>query len=326
MDRRLASARALKIRELDLLGQLPSPELRRTARLAAHIARSDGLVPMAAVHLLDDTHQHRVAGVGVPLARTPLQDSMCVQVLTGNEAIYTDDAAQEQRFTGNPFTSGPDPVRLYYSTPLRATDGTTLGTLCVFATDAAELEPLQRERLDDLATQTAAHLELIGVSRDLAHLATHDPLTDVANRLLLSRALETALSDPTRRVHEPALLLIDLDEFKTVNDRYGHHVGDDVLRSTAARLQLSVRGGSDLVARLGGDEFAVMLLNLPDPSRLEELAERIAAAALAPHQTSVGPVTCTASVGRALGAEHDLAYELLGRADEDMYRRKDIGT
>lgn len=323
MDRRLTSPRAVKIRDLDLLGQLPSPELRRTARLAAHLATTSGLEPMAAIHLLDDTSQHRVAGVGVPLMRTPVvQDSMCEHVVAGNRPIYTVDATGEDAFTGKPFTTGDTPVRLYYATPLRTSDGVALGTLCVFATETGELAPQQRARLDDLASQTSAHLELLGVSRHLAHLATHDPLTDVANRLLLSRTLEAALADPDRRPHEPALLLIDLDDFKTVNDAHGHTVGDEVLRSIAARLQASVRGSSDQVARIGGDEFAVLLTDLPDPTRLDDLADRITDATTAPHATSAGPVECRASVGRTLGQEADLAYELLGRADADMYARK----
>jgi diguanylate cyclase (GGDEF)-like protein len=321
-DRRQTSPRSQVLSRLGVLQAVPAPELHRTARLAAHLARQAGGEPLAAVHLLDDAFQHRVASAGhVPLVRTPVEDSMCIQVVREGRSVYSSDATTADRFDGNPFTTGPDPVRLYYSTPLRTSDGTPVGTLCVFSLEPGVLDAAQRARLDDLAEQTSAHLELAGMSRDLAHLATHDPLTEVANRLLLSHQLEAALADPDRAGQQPALLLLDLDDFKDVNDRYGHQVGDEVLRSTAQRLLGCVRD-TDLVARLGGDEFAVLVDALPHAGLLDELAERVREAGRAPHDTSAGPLRCAFSVGQAIAQEHDLAYELVGRADADMYARK----
>lgn len=322
MDRRRHLPRAQRLDDLGVLRELPSLELTRTARLAAHIAQHVGGRPHAAVHLFDEAHQHRVAAApGVPLTRTPSQDSMCVQVLSAGRAVYCSDATTSELFLGNPFTTAAEPVRLYYSTPLRLSDGSTVGTLCVFDTAAAELDLEQRERLDDLALQAGAHIELSGLSRDLLHLATHDPLTGCANRSLLSQRLDAALQDPARAPHEPALILVDLDDFKAVNDALGHQVGDEVLLSTTDRLRRAVRQ-SDLVARIGGDEFAVLLPELPDADRLEQLAQRVGDVMRLPHRTQAGEVTCTVSVGRTLGQPADLAYELLGRADADMYARK----
>lgn len=319
MDPSLSSPRHRALDRLDLLSGLPAPALRRTARLAAHIARQPGGEPLAALHLLDDVHQHRLASSGgAPLVRTPIGESMCVQVLEEDRAVYTSDATAEPRFEGNPFTSGPDPVRLYYSTPVRTMDGTAIGTLCVFATVPGELDDDQRARLDDLAEQTGSHLELTGLSREIAHLATHDPLTGLANRLLLSQRLDEALQDGTS---SPAILLLDLDDFKGVNDGHGHAVGDEVLRSTAQRVLGAVRG-RDLVARLGGDELAVLLNRCPDETGFDELVDRVVHAGAEPHDTSVGPVPCTVSVGRAAARPGELAYELMGRADADMYARK----
>ena len=319
-DRR--SRRTDSIASLGALDDLPSTELQRTARLAAHLARDGDDVPMAAVHLLDGTSLHRVSEVGgLPRARVPFDTTLCAHVVDGERAVYAPDASLEPRFEGNPHTRGPEPVRLYYGTPLRLSDGTVVGTLCVLDVRAGTLTDEQRARIDDLAEQTSAHLELIGITRDLAHLATHDPLTGVANRLELSRRLAEAFAAPDRRPHEPSALVVDLDRFKDVNDRLGHTVGDEVLAGTAARLTASVRD-TDLVGRLGGDEFVVLVPQLEHCEVLEQVAERVRAATAEPYATSAGLVVCTATVGLALGEQGDLAYELLGRADADMYADK----
>ncbi len=323
MTKNCVEPRNLLLERMRLLRGIPSGELRRIAGLGAHIARQDVGEPVVAVHLFDDDEQHRVAAVGgATLGRTPAGDSICIQVVDGKRPIYTPDATAETRFDGNPFTSGTDPVRLYYSTPMTTMDGTTLGTLCVFASEPGLLGSRQRDRIDDLAGIACAHLELSSLNQDLVHLATHDPLTKVANRLLLSHELEQALS-----VHRaaPALLLADLNDFKAVNDHFGHQVGDEVLASTARRLSAAVRSG-DLVARLGGDEFAILLKDVPAARDLDDVVHRIADLTRVPHHTSGGPVVCPVSVGRAVRRPHDLAYELFGRADEDMYRAKRLRT
>ncbi len=319
---RAADARTRSLASLGALDVLPSQELHRTTRLAAHLARTGDSTPMAAVHLLDGTSLHRVAETGgLPRHRAPVETALCVQVVEGDRAVYAPDASSEARFQGNHHTTGPGSIGLYYGTPLRLSDGSMVGTLCVLDTQAGELTEDQRARLDDLAEQTSAHLELAGISQDLAHLATHDSLTGVANRLKVSHALATALADPERLAHEPSLLVVDLDDFKAVNDTYGHGVGDQVLAGTAARLLASVRQ-QDIVGRLGGDEFVVLIQDLEDPSLLAEIVARISVATAAPYDTTAGPVTCTATVGTALGEAGDLPYELLGRADAQMYERK----
>lgn len=320
-------AAELRARALDTLGALdtlPPQELQRTTRLAAALARTGTRLPSSTVHLLDATSQHRVAASGgIRRERSPVESTLCVHVVEDGRAIYTPDAGAEPRFDGSPHTSGPAPVGLYYGTPLRLSNGTTVGTLCVFDDRPGTLTRDQRDRLDDLAAQTSAHLELSGAVQDLARVATRDPLTGVANRLKRSAALAAAFAAPDRAPHEPSLLAVDLDDFKQVNHRYGHDVGDQVLAGTAARLCAAVRA-RDLVGRLGGDRFVVLLDDLPDLGLLGELAARITAVTGEPYRTTAGPVRCTVSVGTAVGRHGDLAYELLGRADEHLYERKRV--
>lgn len=170
-----------------------------------------------------------------------------------------------------------------------------------------------------------ARLGSIGLTRisDLEHLkrvAAIDPLTGLANRREFERSLLTACSEPVGRW---ALLYIDLDGFKLVNDVYGHAVGDEVLRETARRLSTVVRRG-DIVARMGGDEFTILCPALPTQLEAQRLADRVLSAMDEPMR--VPGVNADLEVGASVGfATTDLPSDvprLLGRADVHMYANK----
>jgi diguanylate cyclase (GGDEF)-like protein len=156
------------------------------------------------------------------------------------------------------------------------------------------------------------------------HLALYDPLTGLPNRTLLADRLAHALSLRARRNGRLALLLLDLDRFKVVNDSLGHSAGDELLRQVARRLSEVVRDG-DTVARVGGDEFVVVLESLDDPEEAGEVAARIHAALRRPVTMEARDIVISASVGIvvAQGGEHVEA--LLSAADLAMYRAKAAG-
>jgi diguanylate cyclase (GGDEF)-like protein/PAS domain S-box-containing protein len=172
----------------------------------------------------------------------------------------------------------------------------------------------------------------------LHKLAFYDPLTQLPNRRLLLDRLGHALAGCARSQHQGAIMFIDLDNFKTLNDTQGHDVGDRLLTEAALRLQSSVRQG-DTVARLGGDEFVVMLEDLDADglvaAQVEGVAEKILAALAVPYRLELntrsgGPNTidyhCTASIGVTLfGAQADNVDELLKQADLAMYQAKGAG-
>jgi diguanylate cyclase (GGDEF)-like protein/PAS domain S-box-containing protein len=164
--------------------------------------------------------------------------------------------------------------------------------------------------------------ERVQAERRLAHDATHDQLTQLPNRALLADRILQAGNRLERA--EPgsvlALLFLDLDDFKAVNDRYGHAAGDDVLRTTAARLSHTVRAG-DTVARLGGDEF-VAVCELTDADELDGLVARVEASVEMPIHLRDGTVTPHASIGIAVATSVDDPDELLDEADREMYVRK----
>jgi diguanylate cyclase (GGDEF)-like protein/PAS domain S-box-containing protein len=158
----------------------------------------------------------------------------------------------------------------------------------------------------------------------LEHQATHDPLTGLANRTLFDELLVRAAYRADRSGQPVAVLYLDLDGFKDVNDVFGHPSGDRVLSETSRRLEAVVRPG-DMVARMGGDEFVVLCEHLSEPSDAETIATRIVQAVGKPIPLATGVATVTASVGIALGEPGETAASLIGRADEAMYRMKQGG-
>jgi diguanylate cyclase (GGDEF)-like protein/PAS domain S-box-containing protein len=160
---------------------------------------------------------------------------------------------------------------------------------------------------------------------DLSRLAFHDSLTGLPNRPHLLGRLDRALARPDRDVSVLAVLYIDADRFKVVNDNLGHDVGDRLLGVISQRTRDALRP-SDFVARLGGDEFAAVLFDLHDEREAVQIAERICAAVAAPLDLGEGEMVTTVSIGIAYdGAERATSAELLRRADLAMYKAKDRG-
>jgi diguanylate cyclase (GGDEF)-like protein len=161
------------------------------------------------------------------------------------------------------------------------------------------------------------------MEKRLTHAAHFDPLTDLPNRLLFFDRMEQALSLARRNGAGFALLYIDLDGFKPINDTYGHEAGDQVLRAVALRLRNRVRR-SDTVARLGGDEFVVLLHGISHLPSAEAVADKILADLALPVEISGGsPIQVGASVGVALYPLHGTDSEsLLRTADSAMYETK----
>ena len=155
---------------------------------------------------------------------------------------------------------------------------------------------------------------------DLAHRATHDPLTGLPNRLLLHDRLEQAIARLHRADEHVAVMFLDLDDFKSVNDTFGHGIGDLALVDLAARIQRAIRPG-DTAARVGGDEFVIIADEVDEATALA-IAERVAAAVATRVPTATVPVTVHASIGVSLAGPGSEVDEVLSLADQAMYRAK----
>jgi diguanylate cyclase (GGDEF)-like protein/PAS domain S-box-containing protein len=163
------------------------------------------------------------------------------------------------------------------------------------------------------------HLE-----EELQHQAFHDALTGLPNRALLVDRANHGLALAKRNGTTAAILFIDLDDFKIVNDTMGHAVGDELLSGVAKRLEAVARE-SDTAARLGGDEFALLVENLSGPDGVETIAGRVVAAFSEPFELSAGSVLTTATVGVATTEDSSDLDQLLRHADLALYAAKSAG-
>jgi diguanylate cyclase (GGDEF)-like protein len=203
-------------------------------------------------------------------------------------------------------------------------DGALLGVLTV----GNRLNDVGTFSADDLTlfetfgAHTSVAVQTMRLDNTLTYQAFHDPLTNLANRLLFTDRLEHALSRRNEKRGMIAVLFVDLDDFKMVNDTFGHAAGDDLLRSVAERLR-SVLRVADTAARFGGDEFAILLEDAANPGDITAVAERVVAA-LRPHfVVERQEVAVHASIGVALATASTVgAEELLRRADAAMYWAK----
>ena len=196
--------------------------------------------------------------------------------------------------------------------------------------------------LAPIADRTGWYTHWVAIERDIderkriektmQRLVNYDPLTGLPNRRLLMDRLPIALSSSTRFRRNGALLFVDLDNFKDLNDTEGHHVGDDLLKQVSARLTSIVRF-DDTVARLGGDEFVVMLENLifqtdEAAALAQQIAEKIIASLAQPYDLSGKSYSTTASLGISLFHDRERGRsveELLKQADFAMYQSKSAG-
>lgn len=196
----------------------------------------------------------------------------------------------------------------------------------------------QWRRVENVAVNLLADLTIAGVvltTRDvthrvaleeqLVHRAFHDELTGLANRALLTNRVELALLRDAREAHRTAVLFLDLDDFKEINDSFGHAAGDSLLMQGADRLRACLRAG-DTAARIGGDEFAVLIEGCQeDGEDAVQVSERIANAFARPFMLDDREAFATASIGLAITTGSENGDELLRNADLAMYLAKKRG-
>jgi diguanylate cyclase (GGDEF)-like protein len=182
-----------------------------------------------------------------------------------------------------------------------------------------------RSRLDTQGRVLRAALdERNALAEKLRHQAFHDSLTGLPNRALFLEKVQEALDGDVRAGEGIAVLFIDLDEFKSINDRFGHAAGDELLTSIGNRLRGSLRSG-DLPARLGGDEFGLLIYNVENEDVARVVAQRLFGSLNSPFSIAGNSVPVKASVGVSLNLQGDTAQDLLRNADAAMYLAKNRG-
>ena len=210
---------------------------------------------------------------------------------------------------------------------------TSDGRLLVGGVVADITDRKQAEAALQESNRKRAELELREKQR-LAHIALQDSLTDLPNRIAIQEHLDLAIKRAERSGASVALMFIDLDNFKLVNDRFGHVAGDELLQAVGARLREAVRD-SDVVARQGGDEFLILLPDLPQAERhspraasspVEVVAAKIHETLRSPFIIEGAEIFISASIGISLYPDHAAdALTLIKHADFAMYKVKEIG-
>ena len=263
--------------------------------------------------------------------QTEIGQGPCIAAYESGGAVVVSDLRNDDRYPDFGQAAVAAGLAAVFTFPLREGDG-RLGALDLYRDTPGPLDEHDMDAAQTLADVAAAYLinaqsrEAARVASDLyQHSALHDPLTRLPNRLLMQERLEHAVLRARRSHTNTAILFADLDQFKVVNDTYGHQVGDELLLAVAQRLSAYVRSG-DSLARFSGDEFVFLCEDLQSAADVELLAERICDAFAAPFDLSSGQLTVAASVGIAFaGPAEAISAQLLAKADMAMYEVKRKG-
>ena len=295
-------------------------------------------VTAAGVTLIsDDALPHYVAASDPSALRyeqlqTELGDGPCLLAFRTGQAVAVPDLAIDTRFGAFTSRALADGLAAVWTFPLRRGD-TRLGALDLYRQSPGPLDAEALEAAQTLADVTAAYLvnaqaraDLEHSSAALQHRSLHDALTGLPNRALLLERLDHVLRSSGRSTSSVAVLYVDLDRFKEVNDDHGHGVGDDLLVAVAGRLTTLLRPG-DTLARMSGDEFVVVCEELEEERQAELIAARIVTALAAPFLVGGLEVSISASAGIAFAGPGSglLPERLLHDADIAMYQAKRKG-
>ncbi|MEX0827024.1 MAG: EAL domain-containing protein [Acidimicrobiia bacterium] len=255
----------------------------------------------------------------------------CIAAFRTGETVAIPDLRHDTRFPEFSTRAIEEGLAAVFSFPLRDYDH-RLGALDLYRTTAGTMDAEAMAAAQTLADVTTAYLLNAQARADLEeaserdrHRSLHDPLTGLPNRTLLVERLDHAMLRCRRSKKMVAVFYTDLDGFKSINDSYGHQIGDQLLVAVAERLTNLLRPG-DTVARLSGDEFVILCEDLDEAVQAEPLAERIGAAMREPFVVSGTQLHVSASVGIAFaGLADDIPHSVLDQADAAMYEAKRQG-
>ncbi|CAN5622764.1 hypothetical protein BH10ACT10_BH10ACT10_07810 [soil metagenome] len=264
--------------------------------------------------------------------QSELGQGPCVLAYETGEAVTSPDISTDTRFPAFGPAATAAGLAAVFTFPLHHQDG-RFGALDLYRDTVGELSEDDLAAAQVLANVAAAYLlnaqsreDAMASTARLRHLAMHDPLTGLPNRLLLQDRIEQASRRSQRSGAHAALVFVDLDRFKLVNDNHGHQTGDELLREVARRLTRVVRPG-DTLARLYGDEFVLLCEDLADLIDVQVLTDRIQQAMLPPFVVGDTHLRITASVGVAFASPGEYVSErLIAEADSAMYDAKRGGA
>ncbi|MBB4865006.1 diguanylate cyclase (GGDEF)-like protein [Pseudomonas nitritireducens] len=318
------------LNDMNLLDTPAEHYLDTLVRLTQDLVQVESVL----ISLIDQDRQWFKARVGLEATETPRNLSFCGHAILSPDTLLIADARLDPRFADNPLVTGPPYIRFYAGHPLHSGDGRAIGTLCMLDPTPRQMSEAQQANFRDMATLAEGYLQLrtlIQSNRDLRvemdreqRKALLDPLTQLWNRGALALFQERQCQAARESQAELGVIYADLDHFKTVNDRFGHAAGDQVLCECARRLRAALRP-DDLLVRQGGEEF-VALLRVKDGNELQRVAERVRQLiGNEPMKLTSGPLPMSLSVGCTLLAGEEPIDQALERADAALYSAKQAG-
>ena len=263
--------------------------------------------------------------------QTDLGEGPCQAAHLTGRAVCIPDLTLDEQFAAFSPRGVEEGLAAVFAFPL-GQGADRLGALDLYRSTPGPLDAEALAAAQTLADVTAAYMQNAKARADLQeaaesahHVSLHDALTGLPNRTLLVQRLDHAIHRSLRSRKTMAVLFADLDEFKSINDTYGHHVGDELLTAVAGRLGGLLRAG-DTLSRLAGDEFVILCEDLDDESMVEPLATRLDAAFAQPFELMGATLDVRASVGIAFASRGDETSEqVLQAADTAMYQVKRRG-
>lgn len=309
--------RLAALRRYEILDTRPEAAFDKITALVCNVLQ----VPMAAISLIDRDRQWFKSRRGLTMPETARSVAFCDHTIRSRDAMIIGDTARDTRFAGSPLVVGPPRIASYAGVPLANPDGYNIGSLCAIDTVPREFSQTQVDLLRNFAALVVDELEMRETVR-------RDFLTGALSRRAFITELRTEIERHARDPRPSALAILDLDHFKSINDRFGHPAGDRVLRAVAKACRANLRAG-DSLGRLGGEEFAMLLVDASAGTALR-IANRIRAA-IADLELDCGtgaqrPIIVTASIGiAALDDAIRTTAEWLNAADIPLYAAKNAG-
>lgn len=274
-------------------------------------------VPMVAITLIDKDTQRLKARQGIEIDCCPREVAVCDIVVRSGKPLFIDDMQTDDRVAANPAVTGEMHLRAYAGAPLTTRSGHHLGALCALDVAPRQFTPEQIAVLSNFAKVVTELLELRA-------MADHDFLTGLLNRRGFEAVLERELGRQNRKGTSATLAMLDLDHFKTVNDTYGHPVGDLVLKALAGIVTSRLRK-HEYLARMGGEEFALLLTDTSLEAAVK-VADRIRETVAAFRMKDYPDLSLTVSIGLVDVSRYARDFAgLMREVDAAVYDAKSSG-
>ncbi|MEM9330639.1 MAG: sensor domain-containing diguanylate cyclase [Pseudomonadota bacterium] len=307
------AARKFALDRLDILDTPKEEPFENVVDLIKQVLN----VPMCAVSLVDSDRQWFKAERGLGVCETARDISFCTHAIEDTKPFIIPDATKDERFCNSPLVVGDPFIRSYLGIPLKTPDGYVVGSLCAKDKVPREFGVSDVSIMENFANIVTSELEL-------RQIASTDALTGAKSRGAWMEEASSALTELSENGRVVTAAIMDLDHFKSINDTFGHAVGDEVIKELVNVVRSNTRR-SDIIGRFGGEEFVLLL---PDSGEKEAeiVIERIRNVFAETELPSLKGKKCSVSLGFTLRRKGEVSIDkILERADKALYEAKRNG-